>query len=182
MSEQPPASSTRSSGRVMMIIAWIIGIWLAARFFAQLEERQVNPNSVPVSEQLSDGSVEVILKRNRHGHYVASGTINGQPVVYLLDTGATDVAIPQALAQRLALERGAPVQLATANGVSSGYRTQLQRLTLGDLRLTNVRATVAPNLTGGEVLLGMSALKQLEFTQRGDELRLRLATSTREAQ
>lgn len=180
MSEAPP-DGVRKQGRAMMIIAWIIGMALAVQFFAQWEKKQLNPNSVPVSEQLSDGSVEVVLKRNRQGHYVASGTINGVSVVYLLDTGATDVAIPESLAAELQLEEGAPVELATANGISRGYRTVLKRLTLGDLRLFDVRATVAPNLAGHEVLLGMSALKQLEFTQRGDELRLRLAATTREA-
>ena len=65
------------------------------------------------------------------------------------------------------------VILSTANVRSEGYRTQLDRLQLGDIVLRDVRAIVAPGLGGDQVLLGMSALKQLEFTQRSGTLLLR---------
>ena len=68
---------------------------------------------------------------------------------------------------------GLPVTLSTANGRSQGYRTHLDRLKLGDIVLQDVRALVAPGLGGEQVLLGMSALKQLEFTQRNGTLLLR---------
>lgn len=83
------------------------------------------------------------------------------------------MAIPEALASKLGLERGAPVMLSTANGRTQGYRTRLEQLQLGDILLRNVRALVVPGLDGEQVLLGMSALKQLEFTQRGGTLLLR---------
>jgi len=101
------------------------------------------------------------------------GAINGQVVHFMLDTGATDVAIPEALAHELSLERGSPVLLSTANGRTEGYRTRLTSLQLGDIRLQNVRAIVVPGLDGATVLLGMSALQQLEFTQRGGTMLLR---------
>ena len=78
----------------------------------------------------------------------------------------TDVSIPAGLAERLKLQKGAPVTHSTANGRSQGYRTRLEQLKLGDIVLHDVRALVAPGLSGNQVLLGMSALKQLEFTQR----------------
>lgn len=113
------------------------------------------------------------LLGNGQGHFVASGQINGQPVEFMLDTGATDVAVPAELADRLGLQRGPPVTLSTANGRSQGYRTRLDRLKLGDIVLQDVRALVAPGLGGEQVLLGMSALKQLEFTQRSGTMLLR---------
>ena len=94
----------------------------------------------------------------------------------MLDTGATDVAIPQELAERLKLEKGPGVRLSTANGLSEGYRTRIDRLQLGDIVLRDVRALVAPGLGGTQVLLGMSALKQLEFSQKGGTLVLRQST------
>lgn len=124
------------------------------------------------SEQ-HEGYIEVKLLGNGQGHFVASGQINGQPVEFMLDTGATDVAVPAELADRLGLKRGLPVTLSTANGRSQGYRTHLDRLKLGDIVLQDVRALVAPGLGGEQVLLGMSALKQLEFTQRSGTLLLR---------
>jgi len=91
----------------------------------------------------------------------------------MLDTGATDVAIPERVARQLDLARGAPVQVSTANGRTEGYRTRLNSVQLGDIRLRDVRAMVVPGLDGDQILLGMSALKQLEFTQRSGTLLLR---------
>ncbi len=96
----------------------------------------------------------------------------------MLDTGATDVAIPADLAKRLKLEEGFGVTLSTANGLSQGYRTKkIDRLQLGDIVLRDVRALVAPGLHGDQVLLGMSALNKLEFTQRGGTMLLRQTTN-----
>lgn len=156
----------------MLILAWAVGLWLATQLFGRWEQSQRNPNSEPVSLH-GDGYVEVQLVRNGQGHFLAGGAINGQTVVFLLDTGATDVAIPAALAARLGLERGAAVGLSTANGRSTGYRTRLAQLQVGEIRLNDVRALIAPGMDGDEVLLGMSALKQLDFTQRAGTLVLR---------
>ena len=172
MSQQPPG---KRAGRVLMILAWCAALFLATRFFGQWEERQQNPNAEVVSQQ-GEGFIEVKLVGNHQGHFVASGQINGQPVDFMLDTGATDVAIPVSVAQRLKLEKGFDVTLSTANGLSQGYRTRIDRLQLGDIVLRDVRALVAPGLDGNQVLLGMSALNKLEFTQRGGTMLLRQTT------
>lgn len=166
---QPPG---KRAGRVLLILAWAAGLFLATRFFGDWEQRQANPNA-QVSSQHGEGFIEVRLAGNGQGHFVADGQINGQAVHFLLDTGATDVAIPERLAAKLDLEHGAPVMLSTANGRTQGYRTRLQTLQLGDILLHDVRALVVPGLDGEQVLLGMSALKQLEFTQRSGTLLLR---------
>lgn len=163
-------------GRVFMVLAWCAALFLATRFFGQWEARQQNPNVVVSSEQ-GEGFIEVKLASNVQGHFVASGQINGQPVDFMLDTGATDVSIPLDLARRLKLEEGFGVTLSTANGLSHGYRTRIERLQLGDIVLRDVRALVAPGLHGDQVLLGMSALNKLEFTQRGGTMLLRQTTN-----
>ncbi|MDI2593447.1 TIGR02281 family clan AA aspartic protease [Pseudomonas sp. N3-W] len=173
MSQQPPG---KRAGRVLMILAWCAGLFLLTRFFGQWEQRQENPNAVVTSQQ-GAGFVEVKLLGNAQGHFVASGQINGQPVDFMLDTGATDVSIPAGLAQRLKLEEGFGVTLSTANGLSQGYRTRINSLQLGDIVLHDVRALVAPGLEGNQVLLGMSALNKLEFTQRGGTMLLRQTTN-----
>ena len=116
------------------------------------------------------------LLSNGQGHFVSSGQINGQTVQFLLDTGATDVAIPAKVADTLRLKRGMPVTVNTANGRSEGFRTMIDRLQVGDIVLHDVRALVAPGLEGEQILLGMSAMKQLEFTQRGGTMLLRQTT------
>ncbi|WP_442964755.1 retropepsin-like aspartic protease family protein [Pseudomonas sp. GOM7] len=159
----------------MWVLAWGAGLLLATHFFGDWEERQRNPNQVPHSVH-GQGYVEVSLAGNRQGHYLLDGQINDQPVTFLLDTGATAVAIPETLARRLGLKRGAPITLSTANGRTTGHRTRLDNLRLGDILLHDVAALIAPGMDGDEVLLGMSALKQLEFTQKGGTLVLRQST------
>ncbi|PPA04363.1 TIGR02281 family clan AA aspartic protease [Pseudomonas sp. MWU12-2312b] len=173
MSRQLPG---KRAGRVLMVLAWCAALFLATRFFGQWEARQQNPN-VAVSSEQGEGFIEVKLVSNGQGHFVASGHINGQPVDFMLDTGATDVSIPASLAERLKLEKGFGVTLSTANGLSEGYRTRIDRLQLGDIVLRDVRALVAPGLHGDQVLLGMSALNKLEFTQRGGTMLLRQTTN-----
>ena len=163
-------------GRWMMVLAWAAGLLLATHFFGQWQDAREMPNPAPVSLH-ANGYIEVRLLGDPLGHFRARGSINGTPVVFLLDTGATDVAVPESLVEALNLPRGAAMELHTANGRATGYRTHLARLQLGDIVLTNVRALIAPGMGNDQVLLGMSALRQLEFTQRDGTLVLRQYTS-----
>ena len=154
----------------MMVLAWLVALGLGAVFFTDLLDKQVNPNQ---SLQVTADIREVVLKRNKYGHYVATGAINGQPVVFMLDTGATGVAIPEKIARQLGLRGGRAFQTQTANGTAVSYAVTLDRVALGGIELRDVRAAIAPGLQMDQVLLGMSFLKHIEFTQRGDTLILR---------
>lgn len=165
----------RSAGRWLLVLAWVAGLYLASRFFGDWEQKQENPNRAPVASH-GAGFLEVALRANRQGHFVASGMIDDQAVTFMIDTGATEVAIPAELASRLGLEKGAPVMLHTANGNTAGYRTRVNTLALSDIQLTQVSAVVVPGLPGEQVLLGMSALKRLEFTLRDGTMLLRQNT------
>ena len=162
----------RRLGLRMTIAMWIVVLGLTTMFFQSWWEKQHNPNQ-SLSLSKADGVKELVLKRNRYGHYVASGTINDTPVVFLLDTGASDISVPDKLAKELGLKRGHASVYQTANGPIRVYRTRLDKVDLGGIVLTQVRASINPNMHSGEVLLGMSFLKHLEFTQRGDELIIR---------
>ena len=156
----------------MLIVAWIIGLGLLTVLFDDQLAKQFNPNAEPISSS-EQGVQEVRLKRNRAGHYVSGGAINGQPVVFLLDTGATHVSVPMHLAEQLNLQKGRASWVRTANGRIQVAQTNIQRLSIGDIQLNNVRANLNPGFKDNEILLGMSALKQLEFTQKGEWLILR---------
>jgi aspartyl protease family protein len=142
--------------------------------FAWLLERQHNPNQSNLVRVLDTGEQEVVLEQNRSGHYVASGEINGRPVLLFLDTGATHVSIPAALAAELGLERGSEMIAQTANGVVKVYATRLERVRLGHIVMENVPASINPGMTGEDILLGMSFLGRLEMLQSGETLRLRV--------
>lgn len=163
----------RGMGLKMTIAMWIVVLGLLVMFFQSWQDKQHNPNQNISLSSVVNGVSELTLQRNRYGHYVASGTINDVPVVFLLDTGASDISVPDELAQKIGLQRGRPMVYQTANGTIKVYKTRLDKVDLGGIVLGNVRASINPNMQGNEVLLGMSFLKHLEFTQRGDTLVLK---------
>jgi aspartyl protease family protein len=157
----------------MLLGAWVAALGLLVVLFDRLFENEGNPNRAPVMTLSDDGVPQVVLKRNRAGHYVATGSINGEPVRFLVDTGATEVALPLPLARRLNLPLREGGLSKTANGTVRTWRTRLDRVDLGGLVATQVPASVLPGMEGDEVLLGMSYLKRLELIQRGGVLILR---------
>lgn len=175
MSEPLPSADDTPSrlGRVMLFAAWAVGLALLVMLFNGALERQQNPNPDPIATQDDAGVPQVVLRRNRAGHYVSGGRINGEPVVFLLDTGATDVALPLPLARRLGLRLSPGALSKTANGTVQTWSSRLDSVDLGGLVARDVRAAVLPDMPGDEVLLGMSFLKRLELLQRGDTLTLR---------
>ncbi len=165
--------STKKLGLTMVIIAWVMALALITWGFAGLVERARNPNRDVSTAVSSSGVREVVLTRNRYGHYVARGRVNGQPVTFLVDTGATFVSVPESLAQRLGLERGSRLTTQTANGVAVAYATVLPSVSIGEIELRNVRATINPGMdSDDDVLLGMSFLKHLVLTQSDGQLTL----------
>ncbi len=166
----PTAQTGQRLGVVMTVIAWIgvllLLTWAANRFLLD-DNRALQLDS----DIRSDGSVQIMLQANRQGHFIAPGIINGQPVRFLVDTGATTVAIDQALADRLGVKRGWPQQIQTASGQIRGYSAVLDSVTLGDIQLRRVSAVIIPDL-GLDSLLGMSFLKELTLIKRDGQLLL----------
>ena len=167
-----PDNTHRGMGAGMFVLAWLVLGTLLIFAFSDILDRQRNPNQ-SIETHYAEGVQEVVLQRNRFGHYITDGFINDQPVVFLLDTGATGVAIPERVAQRLGLPKGRAYQTQTANGMAVAYATRLDSVSVGDIELHNVGAGISPGLNTGEILLGMSFLKHIEFSQRGDTLILR---------
>ena len=166
-------NSGRTAGRGMLVLSLAIGLILLTLVFDDLLKRQVNPNQNPESIELISGVREVTLKRNRQGHYIADGTINDIPVTFLVDTGATDVAIPETIADQANLKRGDVRVAATANGSINVYSTKINSLTLGNIFLQDIPASITPSMFSNTILLGMSALKEIDFSQVGSTLTLK---------
>jgi aspartyl protease family protein len=158
----------------MLFGAWVVGIALLAMLFNNYLETRNNPNRDLTVQLGAGGQREVVLEQNRLGHYVASGTINGEPVVFLLDTGATTVSLPLSLARELGLHLVQGGMSRTANGMVRTYNTRLDSVSLGGLTVHDLRAAVMPNLPGHEVLLGMDFLRRFELIQRDGTLTLRV--------
>lgn len=172
MSNSPQQHPEARLGKGMIVAGWLLALTLLTFYFSQWLDERHNPNSRPVAMS-EDGMNQVILERNYQHHYVASGTINGVPVTFLVDTGATTVSVPAHLAEKLQLRPGAAQMTNTANGVVETRATQIDELRLGTITLHNVRASINPGMRGDEILLGMSALKTIEFTHRNGVLTLK---------
>ncbi len=119
-----------------------------------------------------DGAAMVVIEQDRNGHYEAQGTINGQTVTFLVDTGATDVALPKSAAHALGLEFGPRVSVMTAAGPAGAWVTRLDEVTVGGIRRENVRATITDGDFNG-ILLGMSFLRHYSLQQRDGRLVIR---------
>ena len=160
------------AGTFMTVIAWLIFLSILFAGSDFLISQRNNPNQQVTT--IENGSQkQVLLKRNSHGHYVSNGRINNHKVVFLLDTGASDIAIPESVAKKIGLTRGYPITIKTANGNTTAYRTKIDSAAIGDIRLHELNATILTNMHGDEILLGMSFLKHLELIQKGKTLTIR---------
>jgi clan AA aspartic protease (TIGR02281 family) len=145
------------------------GIWLGLGllfyvFFLRQE--------TPPAQVVGSGSIE--LSRARDGHFHIDGAIQGAPVRFLIDTGASTVSISQALAARIGLDCQAAATFRTANGTVQGCSSRVSELEFGPFRIGNAAVAILPDLTS-EALLGMNALRQVRMEQEADKLRLSIA-------
>ena len=111
--------------------------------------------------QLNAG--RILLQREPDGHFHWRGKVNGVAVEFLVDTGATSTALPQALAEQAGLEREGAVQSQTAGGVVRGYRSRADIALVGGISAVRLPVTVLPELSAP--LLGMDLLGKLRFSQ-----------------
>ncbi len=163
-------------GTTMMVVAWVIFLFILFGGFDYLVSKRINPNQNIVTNEyyLENGlQREIELQRNAYGHYVTSGTINDYEVEFLLDTGATEIAVPEALANDLGLVKKQRIVVKTANGNTRAYRTRIASVGIGDIKLYDLNATILTNMPGKEILLGMNFLKHFEITQKGKTLTIK---------
>lgn len=168
--EATPAA--QRGGIVMMLLFWVLLMAVGTWWLHGGLEEMMRPNA-NVVHTLPAGE-PVTLQRNRAGHYEAPGRINGKPVTFLLDTGATYVAVPADLAAELGLEAGRSAWFNTANGRVEGTLTELDEVSLGGLKVRNVRGSISPGMESDTVLLGMSFLNLLTIEMQAGEMVLSL--------
>ena len=134
-------------------------------------QRAIQLGESPVSIGGSAAGQRIVLKADARGHFINSGFINGRVMQYMVDTGATTVAIGRPDAQRMGLkfEQGQPVMMNTANGTAQGWRMRLESVRVGDVELRSVDAIVTAEAMP-YVLLGNSFLREFHMNRSGDEM------------
>ncbi|SIR46804.1 aspartyl protease family protein [Aeromonas sp. RU39B] len=149
------------TARWFWLLAWLALLGLLTLYFS----RQFQP------EVTARG--ELSLPRDPAGHYRLEGAINGQPVQLMLDTGATRVTLPKAVAQRLGITSHGQQQVSTAGGPVTVGMGRIEKLEMGPLTLYDLAVFINPADPGQTVLVGMNAIGKLEMVQRGQRLLLR---------
>jgi aspartyl protease family protein len=117
----------------------------------------------------------VTLLADARGQFFTSGTVNGRPMRFIIDTGATLTTLSRADARRIGLDYrgGTPTRTSTANGVVNGWRVSLASVCVGDTTVRGVDAMVIDNDSLPVALLGMSFLGRFDMHRQGSTLVLR---------
>lgn len=121
-------------------------------------------------------NVEEKVFANERGMFVSIGSINGQSVRFLVDTGATTIAMNTTQARRLGvryLTDGRPATVSTASGFVKAYNVRLKSVSLGKIKRKNIEAVVIDGEHPGPILLGMSFLGNLKVEKTGNTLILK---------
>jgi aspartyl protease family protein len=134
--------------------------------------RTLHLGEAPVSVGHRGGSGRrIVLAADSRGHFINSGLINGKRIQYMVDTGASTIAIGRTDAERLGLsyQAGEPVRMNTANGIAQGWRLKLESVRIGDVEVFGVDAIVMPQPMP-YVLLGNSFLASFQMTRTSDQM------------
>lgn len=116
------------------------------------------------------------LQADKSGMYQLDGTINNQPINFLVDTGATFVSLNSNQAGRLGIDFkrvGKPVKMSTASGLDTAFMVNLASVKVGGIELRDIQAVVSEGDYPTQALLGMSFLNKLEMNRSADTMTLK---------
>ncbi|MGP3792450.1 retropepsin-like aspartic protease family protein [Pseudomonas sp. B392_1p] len=117
--------------------------------------------SAPSKQQIS-------IARGLGGHYWVAGSVDGHPMQFLVDTGATSLAINEQHAKRLGLDyrvKGRPMLASTASGTAKGWKLSVDRVKVGSLEVLGVDTVILEGDAPTEALLGMSFLSRVRWRE-----------------
>ena len=130
----------------------------------------------PVSVSGSAGGARgtrIVLTESGGGHFMTAGQINGRAVQFMVDTGATSIAMSTLDAERAGInyKNGQPVRMSTANGDATGFRIRLNSVRVGDVEVFDVDAVVTPQPMPF-LLLGNSFLTRFQMKRENNLMTL----------
>lgn len=156
-------------GHITALVLWIALFGAMYLFFdARLQPRVATVTS------LDEARGEVVIQRSRDGHYYVGGSINGRPVTFMVDTGASTVVVSATLAEKIGMARGVPTPFKTAGGTVLGETVSDQTVVAGGLQLKGLRIGVVGQMDRRDyALLGQNFLRYIDVIQSGDQMVLR---------
>ena len=132
-------------------------------------------SDVPLNANSAQEKFSISIPMNHMGMFQISGSINGVPVNFLVDTGASSVAMSEKTAKKIGLQYklyGDRAISSTAAGDTRSWLMPLKKVSVAGLELTNVHGAVVEKMDFDEVLLGMSFLRQLNMSNNGRIMKL----------
>lgn len=161
----PPPSSPRQTGLIPMLLFWFAVMGLVyglMTYYLKPKQAQVLANG------------DLVIPRAHDGHFYTPGSINGREVMFLVDTGASLVSVSEPLAQAASVNGGVPTTFHTANGERSGRVVDGVVVSVGPLRVSNVRVGVGLSLgDDNQALLGQSFLSKFDISLGQNQMVLR---------
>ncbi len=169
-----------SPARVMAVGDRVQGVRLLAVRGQQVEIEQEGQRrilEVGFGNQPADHSAalaEVVITADGNGHFLAGGMVNSYAVRFMVDTGASVVALPRSIASSagVVLDKAKTVVISTANGNVRASKVLLNTIRVGNVSLNMVEAIVLEDKQLRMPLLGMSFLKRTNMKNEGDRLTL----------
>lgn len=146
----------------------IVTVWLLLGLVVFLGFLAMQSRERRLQFTVNDGVIEI--RRGPDGHYHWPGRLNGEPVDFLVDTGATGTALPSGLAEQVGLHAEGSVLSSTAGGTVQGWIARADLQLEGGVEARGLRVTVLPALASP--LLGMDVLGRLHLVQRDGVLRI----------
>ena len=130
------------------------------------------PGKVQGSAPSASGN-RIILTADSRGHFFTDGAINGRPIRFMVDTGASYVALSESMAQNLGLnyKSAQRVNMSTANGTTQGWMMKLNQVRVSDVAVYNIDAVITP-ATMPAALLGNSFLNHFSMERHGSRMEL----------
>ena len=145
---------------------------LGARFIDKYAARsapRASSAAIARSEPVSPGTNarSVVLTRGKGGHFWTEARVDGRRIEFVIDTGASAIALRERDAARIGLhpsQRDYTVKVITANGISRAAPVELRNVAIGDIVVRGVPALIHPDNALSVNLLGMSFLARVRWT------------------
>lgn len=171
MSHGPKTRSIASTLRrstLALLVFWLV---VAAGLWAGFQWHETRQRANLTAYTATGG--ELVIPRSRDGHFYVAGEVNHQPVRFLVDTGATSVAVTAELARAARLPKGQPIVLATAGGNTQGELVRGVPIKVGPLTYNDATVTVGLQAERADVaLLGQSFLRHFDVRITSSQMTL----------
>ena len=157
----------------MKQIFFLVFVVFAVAVFAPRYLTPPQQNAAVAKAPEAAGSRSVSISRGQNGHFSVEGRVDGRRLNFMVDTGASSIALREGDAARLGIHparREYTARVSTANGVVMAAPVTLNRVEIGDVIVRNVAALVLPDEALGENLLGMSFLGQVHWQYESGKL------------